>query len=628
MRLLGPVFWHDLVGIARRQRVTLWRVLYIFTLLAVLLVLYIEKLPRANNVLTGGRVRPEDLTAFGVAFFATFVIVQFALVILITPALAANALAGERSGNRLEFLLTTSLTNREIVAGKLLTRLLQVAFIVLTGLPVLALTQLFGGVDPTLMLAAFAALGLVGLSLACVGLACGIRAKRPQTAAWRAYQIVLLYAALSVASIWYFQLPLGQGTAFALVGRPGRMWVAPSATFTPPSDPAWWQIALESFNAGNPYFAFRLIECESARGTAFLAALARAMRGFSIFHLTVALVAGGYAILRLRAVAAAHVAGIATTRNKYLKAVKHPPIRDRPMLWKEIYCESKPRQRWLAVFLSRWFFFISFLPAWILFLVALDRDYGVLAGYTMIFLRYGGTLVACILCLRVAMQAARSVASEHERSTLDNLLTTSLRPSEIIAGKWWGSLLSCRWMLLWLVVHWCLGVLTMVVEWYTVPVLVIVTLVFAAFSVSVGILSAAWCGTGKQALACTLLILIVGATLVPWMGGAIVGAVSGTAKLAGTTWQWQEPPWNEQLGRAFSPPSALAESIIQRYQYSDLWDREFMAFVPYLLVSLMMYSVATLALAMLAARIFHRRVRPRATRSRSSLPVRVALATG
>src|SRR5262245_28357087 len=106
MRVLGPVFWHDLVSIARRQRVTLWRVTYAVTLLAALLVLYSEKLPRAG-IFAGGRVRPEDLSAFAVAFFATFIIVQFAVVILITPALAANAFADERSGNRLVFLLTT-----------------------------------------------------------------------------------------------------------------------------------------------------------------------------------------------------------------------------------------------------------------------------------------------------------------------------------------------------------------------------------------------------------------------------------------------------------------------------------------------------------------------------------------
>jgi hypothetical protein len=36
----------------------------------------------------------------------------------------------------------------------------------------------------------------------------------------------------------------------------------------------------------------------------------------------------------------------------------------------------------LALFFSRWFFFISFLPAWVIFLLALDSGYGVLETYT------------------------------------------------------------------------------------------------------------------------------------------------------------------------------------------------------------------------------------------------------
>lgn len=628
MRLLGPVFWYDLVGIARRQRVTLWRVTYAATLLIALLVLYSEKLPRAG-LFSGGRVRPEDLAAFGVAFFATFIVVQFAVVILLTPALAASALADERSGNRLVFLLTTHLTNREIVAGKLFTRLMQVAFLVLTGLPVLALTQLFGGVDPALVLAAFLALGLAGLSLACVGLSCGIRAKKPQNAAWRAYQIVLLYAAISVATIWYFQLPFGQGATFTPVGLPGApmRWMQ-SPKYVPPTDPDWWQVALESFNAGNPYFAYRLIECETGRATPFVAALAIALRDFAIFHLAVALVAGGYAILRLRAIAAAQVAGIAAARNKYLKAVKHPPIRDRPVLWKEIYCESKPRQRWLAVFFSRWFFFISFLPAWVIFLLALDHGYGMLETYTLMFLRFGGTLVACLLCLRAAMQAARSVAGENERSTLDSLLTTSLRPSEIIAGKWWGALLSCRWMLLWLLVHWCLGALTMAIEWYSVPILFVTTTEFAAFSVSVGTCCAAWSRTGKQALAVTLLILIVGTTLLPWIGHIIVGSLTESA------WPQSpfELPWSHRMAAALSPPRALMECVVQRLWVYPWYGHthDFTAFLPFLATSLLVYSLAAVALAAWAARIFHARVRPRTPlrRTSASLSAPAAPTTG
>ena len=71
--------------------------------------------------------------------------------------------------------------------------------LVLTGLPVLAIMQLFGGVDQLLILAAFVGAGVTALSLGALGIACAVFVKKPQNAAWRAYQCIMLYAAFSTA---------------------------------------------------------------------------------------------------------------------------------------------------------------------------------------------------------------------------------------------------------------------------------------------------------------------------------------------------------------------------------------------------------------------------------------------
>jgi ABC-type transport system involved in multi-copper enzyme maturation permease subunit len=626
MSFLGPVFWHDLVRIARRQRVTLFRVVYAALLLAALLLLYVEKLPSAE--LFGGGIihRREQLAEFANAFFAAFVAVQFAAVILFTPALAANALAEERSKNTLMFLFTTHLTNHEIVAGKLLTRLLQVGLLVLTGLPILALMQFFGGIDPNLVLASFLAVALTGVTLGCIGLVCGIRAKKPQHASWRAYQLVLFYAAASALSIWFFDLPLGRGTGwFWAMGPGGRGIVTPTVGFTPPSAPGWWQICIEAFNWGNPYFAYLRMYYEQARGTPFIDSLLIGLRDFAIFHICIAVLFGGYAIWRLRAIAARQSAGLKPTKYKYLKPAPHPPIHDRPMLWKEIYCESKPRQRWLALFFSRWFFFISFLPAWVIFLLVLDNVAGRggftnLSEYTILFLRLAGTLVACLLCIRVALQAARSIAAERERETLDSLLTTALTPNEIVAGKWWGAFLNCRWILLWLLVHWGLGVLVLSMTWYSVPLLLIEVLIFAAFSVGVGMVCAVVFPSSKQAMTIALLTLLLGTTLAPWIGCKVMAIATNDSWPRPVARPWNmgygsSVPWTDQLAIALSPPRALAESVVRSeylyylYQPND----RFAEFFGYLVYGQVIYLGASVILAVTAARIFRAKVRGRSS---------------
>src|SRR4051812_28633773 len=100
MKLLGPVFWYDLVRLARRQRLALTRAVYGLALLAVLLLLYVEKLPHAD-LLAGGRVRPAEAADFAAASFYAFITVQLAAVILLTPALAANSLVEEKGHNTL-----------------------------------------------------------------------------------------------------------------------------------------------------------------------------------------------------------------------------------------------------------------------------------------------------------------------------------------------------------------------------------------------------------------------------------------------------------------------------------------------------------------------------------------------
>lgn len=619
MSIFGPVFWHDLVRVARRQRVTTWRIAYAGLLLVAVLILYVDQLPTVDLFHGGSVQNHEQMAGFANAFFAAFIAVQFAAVILFTPALAANAIAEERSRNTLMFLFTTHLSNREIIAGKLLTRLMQIGLLVLTGLPVLALMQFFGGIDPNLVLASFAAVMLTGISLGCLGLVCGIRVKKPQNAAWRAYQVLLVYAAISMLSIWYFQLPFGSSTGMVFTVAPGGFGsFAQVAKFSPPVNPEWWQTVIEAFNAGNPYFAYLRLYYEQAGNTPFAGALLIALREFAIFHGVIATLFGAYAFWRLRAVAAAQTAGLKPSKVKYLKPAPHPSIRDRPVLWKELYCESKPRQRWLSLFFSRWFFFVSFLPAWVIFLLVLDNSYGKLAEYTLIFLRLAGTLVACLMCIRVGLQAARSIGAERERETLDSLLTTALTPGEIIGGKWWGAFLNCRWILLWLLVHWGLGVLSQSIAWFSIPLLFIAVLIFAAFSVSVGMVCTAWSPNSKQAITLALLILVLGTTIVPWIGAKVLSIATGETRPNNGTWppnyQRYSAPWPDQFAKAFSPPRALAECVVpSEYHHTRWYDspEQFEPFAPFLALSLAMYLLAAVVLGFTAREIFRYKVRAR-----------------
>ena len=93
-------------------------------------------------------VNIQSIANFSAAFFSMFAVLQLLAVVLIGPAMAAGTIAMERERRTIEYLFTTTLSNTEIVLGKLGARVLQIFYLVLAGLPVLALAMLLGGISP------------------------------------------------------------------------------------------------------------------------------------------------------------------------------------------------------------------------------------------------------------------------------------------------------------------------------------------------------------------------------------------------------------------------------------------------------------------------------------------------
>lgn len=71
---------------------------------------------------------------------------QLGLVALLSPIFTAGAITQERDSQTYDILLSTPLTNGQIVMGSLLSRLFFVVALLVSGIPIFAVTQIFGGV--------------------------------------------------------------------------------------------------------------------------------------------------------------------------------------------------------------------------------------------------------------------------------------------------------------------------------------------------------------------------------------------------------------------------------------------------------------------------------------------------
>lgn len=493
-KFAGPLLFYELVRVARRPRYFLIRTLFPVPLALIICWIYFWSVENR-----GGSLKFNEMASFSASVFYTFVSVQILLVVLLTPAYVAGAIAEEKSSRTLEFLLATDLRSREIVVSKLAARLANLTLLVLTGLPILSLVQFLGGVEPNLLLASFAATGLTMASLAGYSILNSVLSKRSRDAIANTYLGAIGYVALSSAS-WLLLAPsLGLGTFPSKVN-----WASP-ITVTD---------CVEVFNAGNPFFAIGELFNSIALGTHLDDVLPRILRNYALFHGFIAIGCPFLAILRLRATAAKHSVANIRRRSWRWFRLHRPAVGSQPMLWKEIFVEPGLRLGLLGRVVVFILVAASFVPIIILLSYAMNgttfsgtgpgRRSSDLAAGVNVWIRVLGTIVACLMLLAVAVRASGSVSNERDRQTLDALLTSPLETSAILFGKWVGSITSVRWAWVWLGTMYALGIVTGGLQIRALGLLVAAWCIYAGVVSMIGLWFSIVCRTTLRATLWTL----------------------------------------------------------------------------------------------------------------------------
>src|SRR4029453_5312337 len=89
----------------------------------------------------------NDLAKMSDQIFRNMSYLQLALVALLAPIFTAGAITQEKDSQTYDILLSTPLTNGQIVLGSLLSRLFFVIALLVSGIPIFSITQIFGGVS-------------------------------------------------------------------------------------------------------------------------------------------------------------------------------------------------------------------------------------------------------------------------------------------------------------------------------------------------------------------------------------------------------------------------------------------------------------------------------------------------
>jgi len=434
--LLGPLFLVEMVTVARRRRYFVLRVVYGALALFILWATYAS----VQNFATGGSntVSIQQGATLATRFFVSFSWLQILTVLAVGPALAVGTIATERERRTIEYLLTTDLSNAEIVLGKLVARLCLFGQLLLVGLPILFLFRLLGGIPAQLLMVTFLFAASTSLLIAALSICVSVWSERARDAIVRVY--LLLTAMIFLPLIIH---------SFTFVGRGpfnGVIWTnlcQPVLDFCMDINPIWI--------------------LATAMGSQ--SALGAGLDTSFVWHTVsrqflVSIIAILWATFAVRRVHLKESTKAAARRRLWSLPKWRRPLGCDAILWKEVFAGTATTRLGILGKVSIGLILITICSFTVYALNEtlagnFSNQRGRFHEYLMVLTYLLGTGVLLMLAAR----ASGLVTSEKERDCWLSLLSTPLSGREIIRGKLWGNLYSSRWSLVVLAVHWGVGVL-------------------------------------------------------------------------------------------------------------------------------------------------------------------------
>lgn len=137
----NPILVRVVQGAGRRSRHLWVRAGYLGVLTFVLVVAVLSYIPGQGQ---GSSL--ADLAKASTQVFKWVATIQLAMMCFLAPVFTATAITQEKDAQTYNILLTTPLSNAQIVFGSLLSRLYFVIVLLFAGLPVFCVMMLYGGV--------------------------------------------------------------------------------------------------------------------------------------------------------------------------------------------------------------------------------------------------------------------------------------------------------------------------------------------------------------------------------------------------------------------------------------------------------------------------------------------------
>ncbi len=510
------VFHRELVRAARKGHPMAFRVLIPAILLLGFGFLLVLGPQSEGGVALSERIL--DPTAIGRVAVWTFLIglfVQFLIVLGLTPDVVAGALIEERNRRTLPDLLASDLNAGEIILGKLAARLCRVASVLAGGLPVIALLSVFGNIAPSFIALSYLGLlttAVVSGSLSMLGSLYLVRIRG------------VIHAVMLIQFLWVL------GPIAAPIFLPEHM-LGESAFEA-------LVIGMDGLAQSSPLAFAQRVQHSHLRLDAVQ--LSETLTRMILIQSSAAMVLVAWTVIQLRDVSRGREGG---SHGRYRlwdhmvawrwRIVPKRRCENDPMLWKEWDCHDINGIGKLfvtAIAAVSLFFLINHMVAlgrsawfeiseWGWWSIGAEQTYhrGQLNG----FIRVVTALGMMMVLLSVVAGSACGITSERERDCWISLITTTLRPWEILRAK----MVKSARLGLALIPIWLVGIVLGAIHPIALPLAFIGLAVPIWFVSSIGITMSMRCATSTDAQSSTAFLLMM-VNFLPLISGVILQSMN------------------------------------------------------------------------------------------------------
>ena len=409
---LNPICIRLIGAASRRHRDLYIRSGYVAILAGVLFIGLL-------GMTSSGRFSLRELAAGSAGVFTFLAIIQLLLICVLTPVFMAGAISKEANPKTWDILLTTPMSPLQIVLGNLFGRLFFILALLLGALPLMIVTQFFGGVPlQTILLTQLVAISLA-LIVATAAIGMSVTRTAGRKAAVSFFMVTILYLLLTYSIDHAIRIPViyGASSSWTTILTPLNPFLVleallqPSGYVVPESSSLPWPLGW--------------VVTHPVAGWVWLTII-----------LSTCIIAG--ASLQVRKL------GDRSVQDSFWKSLFQPKSIDRqphavsgnPISWRE----RVTRHRNIGSLIGRWgfvaLFGLAFLILTVLFLAkSINGD-----AYRnfMLYLVVGEVLIVIFTSISLS---ASAIAKEREDGSLDLLLTTSITPKLYLGGKMKGLVL-------------------------------------------------------------------------------------------------------------------------------------------------------------------------------------------